>query len=202
MMTIDRRDKRSARTSHLDVECLGERIAPAVYRAGIVRDLALKWESPSQLKALLKEFRQDGIQAHLNQRLGIIVVDKMSLGVRSIVTSIISKAPVKPVPVFPVSGSHPVNSPLDGVFLNITTAPVKPVPVTPVIPPTPVNSPLGAVSLNIPKPPVKPITVTPVVPQQPVNIPLDVVSLNIPTPPVKPVPVVTPVPDNPAWISR
>jgi hypothetical protein len=184
-MNFNRRDKRSLKTSHLDVECLGERIAPAVYQSGPMHQLAL---SRNQLQTLVNELNQIGDNVHLN-RLGIIVGNKMSLGLHLITIS---------APPVPVDSGLPVKIAYGAVSLNLfkVKGPVKPITVTPLpTNPPPPNIPFSAVALNSGKLPVKPITVTPVVPHQPVNIPFGAVSLNIAKPPVKPVPV-TPVPHN------
>jgi hypothetical protein len=173
-MTLDPREKRSLRTSKLDVECLGERIAPAVYQTGIAHQLALKLGSQSQLETLLKEFEQNGDKAH------IIVGKKMSLGMHFITSSINHKAPVKPVPVFPVVPPGPVNEPFGAVSLNLIKAPVRPVPVVPVVPTGPVNQPFGALSLKIGNGPVKPVQNPPSPANPPVNQPYSLVTLASP----------------------
>jgi hypothetical protein len=167
-MTFNSREKRSSRTSKLNVECLGERIAPAVYLSGMTHLLALKGGSIGQFEARLKDFQQDGGSGPVNHRLGTIDGYKMSLGMRFHTTAIIVKGPVNPVPVYPVSSPNPGNKPFGAISLNIVKAPVKPVPVVPPVNPTdPVNKPFGALSLNNGNSPVKPVKNPPTPPTPP-----------------------------------
>src|SRR4051794_34824994 len=62
-MNFDRRHKRSTRTHKLDVECLGERIAPAVSHIGLlggVHNLGVKHMWLERHEKLLGAFEHNG----------------------------------------------------------------------------------------------------------------------------------------------
>jgi hypothetical protein len=136
-MTSNQRHKRSSRTSKLDLECLGERIAPAVYQSGILGDLhhrAARRGWQSELQTLLRVNQQNAEKIGRIHGHGTITWNPFTLQNRSVTASIIVRGPVKRVPVVPIGSHRPVVLPFGGVFLNIISLPVKPRPNPPNLP--------------------------------------------------------------------
>jgi hypothetical protein len=150
-MATNRSDHRSARTSKFDVECLGERIAPAVYQTGLLGDvhqLVVNRGSQSQFDLLVRENQQTGERLGRVEGHGTFIWSPFTFQNRLLSASIIVKGPVKPVPVTPIVPHHPVFLPFGEVFLNIVRIPVRPVPVRPIVPKTPVITPYNPAAPN------------------------------------------------------
>ena len=146
-MTFDQRNKRSARTQKLDLESLGERIAPAVYHMGLIEAASNLGVRP----ALLRKYERllDAFE-HQEHRLSPIGQKDITVGNQVpflnviVASSTRVKYPVKhPIvvtnPLPPPPGIVPFNSNTATVAavvnVPITTGPVDPSsPVHPVQP--------------------------------------------------------------------
>ncbi len=211
-MTLDRRDKRTSRTSKFDVENLGERIAPAhfgimslgghvelnlvvhkhhkhhgtpvfVYGNSDTKSESFSTKSPFQTKsALLKIPNIDKYP---------IVFTPLSNGANSNIT-IKGKVPTAPVVMIdsttPVSFTPPPTPPAPAPTAPPAAGPTAPVPVSFTPPPTPATPPAPAPTVPVP------VSFTPP-PTPPAPAP------TLPTPVSFTPPVPAPAPTAPANLS-
>lgn len=124
-MTIKRREKKSAPTRKLDLESLGERIAPAVFHMGVMGS-AFVHQFETHLKSSRHDLLENGIvKRHqpiiiMNPYPSLNVLVATSHGVKAPVqrpilvtvpvsfNSIVTKVPIKTGPVYPRGPVHPV----------------------------------------------------------------------------------------------
>jgi hypothetical protein len=139
-MTFDQRNQRSARTHKLDLESLGERIAPAVYHLGIVelaKDLGVKPAVLVKYERLFDTYLHDGGKAPV--RFKDFIAGKAVPNLNVVVESSGTKAPFKhpilvTVTVTPPTGTFPLSSKAVTAVTEVNST-MTSVPIVTVVPP-------------------------------------------------------------------